>query len=73
MLGIACWRSGVLPKWASALIALGPLAFFIYQGPGALIPSLPPIAYQAAAVCFLLAFPVVGMKLWWGKTTGINP
>jgi len=73
MLGIACWRTGVLPKWASALIALGPLAFFIYQGPGALIPSLPPIAYQVAAVCFLLAFPVVGMKLWRGETTGVNP
>lgn len=68
MLGVASWRTGVLPRWVSALIALGPLAFFIYQGPGAIIPSLPPIAYQAAAVCFLLAFPVVGMKLWQGET-----
>ena len=64
MLGIACWRTGVLPRWVSGLIALGPFAFFIYQGPGAIIPALPQLAYQVAAVCFLLAFPVVGMKLW---------
>lgn len=64
MLGVACWRTGVLPKWASGLIILGPFAFFIYQGPGAIFPALPSIAYQVAAVCLLLAFPVAGMKLW---------
>jgi len=70
MLGIACWRTGVLPKWVSGLIAFGPLAFFIYQGPGAVIPALPPIAYLVAAVCFLLAFPVVGTELWRRETAG---
>lgn len=67
ILGIACWRTDVLPKWVSGLIALGPLAFFIYQGPGAIIPALPPIAYLVASVCFLLAFPVMGSKLWRGE------
>lgn len=68
MLGIACWRTGVLPKWVGGLIALGAFAFFLYQGPGGIIPALPPIAYQVAGLCFLLAFPVVGMKLWRGAT-----
>lgn len=31
MLGIASWRTGVLPKWAGGLITLGAFAFFIYQ------------------------------------------
>ncbi len=68
MLGIASWRTGVLPKWVAGLIALGAFAFFLYQGPGGVIPALPPIAYQVAAICYLLAFPVVGMKLWRGET-----
>lgn len=68
MLGIASWRTGVLPKWVAGLIALGAFAFFIYQGPGGIIQALPPIAYQVAGLCFLLAFPVVGMKLWRGET-----
>lgn len=68
MLGIASWRTGVLPKWAGGLIALGAFAFFLYQGPGGVIPALPPIAYQVAGLCFLLAFPVVGMRLWRGAT-----
>lgn len=67
MLGISSWRTGVLPKWVSGLIALGAFAFFIYQGPGGIIQALPPIAYQVAGLCFLLAFPVVGMKLWRGE------
>jgi hypothetical protein len=64
MLGVGVWRSGVLPRWAGALLALGSIAFFLYQGPGGIIPALPPIAYQVAAICFLLAFPVVGWRLW---------
>ena len=68
MLGIASWRTGVLPTWVSGLIALGTFAFFLYQGPGGVIEALPPIAYQVAGLCFLLAFPVVGMKLWRGET-----
>jgi hypothetical protein len=68
MLGIASWRTGVLPKWVGGLIALGAFAFFLYQGPGGVIEALPPIAYQVAGLCFLLSFPVVGMKLWRGET-----
>ena len=68
MLGIASWRTGVLPKWVGGLIALGAFAFFLYQGPGGVIQALPPIAYQVAGLCFLLAFPMVGMKLWQGET-----
>ncbi len=68
MLGIAGWRTGVLPRWVGGLIALGSFAFFLYQGPGGIIQALPPIAYQVAGLCFLLAFPVVGLKLWRGET-----
>lgn len=64
VLGIASWRTRVLPGWVGGLIALGALTFFLYQGPGAVIDVLPLIAYQIAAVCFLLAFPVVGWRLW---------
>lgn len=64
MLGIAVWRTGILPKWVGALIALGAFSFFMYQGPGAIIPALPPIAYLVAGICYLLAFPVVGLILW---------
>lgn len=73
MLGIASWRTGVLPKWVSGLIALGPFTFFIYQGPGGIIQALPPIAYQVAGLCFLLAFPVVGMNLWRGTRPSSSP
>lgn len=68
MLGIAGWRTGALPKWVGSLITLGAFAFFLYQGPGGVIQALPPIAYQVAGLCFLLAFPVVGLKLWRGAT-----
>ena len=68
MLGIASWRTGVLPKWVGGLIALGTFAFFLYQGPDGVIQVLPPIAYQVVGLCFLLAFPVAGMKLWQGAT-----
>ena len=68
MLGIASWRTGVLPRWVGGLIALGTFAFFLYQGPGGVIQALPPIAYQVAGLCFLRAFPVVGLKLWRGET-----
>ena len=67
MLGIISWRTGVLPKRIGGLIALGAFAFFIYQGPGGVIQALPPVAYQVAGLCFLFAFPVVGMKLWRGN------
>ena len=64
MLGIAAWRAGVLPRWVGGLIALGAFAFFLYQGPGGIVQALPPIAYHIAGLCFLLAFPMVGMQLW---------
>lgn len=64
MLGIASWRTGILPKWVGALIALGAFSFFVYQGPGGIIPALPPVAYLVAGICYILAFPVVGLKLW---------
>lgn len=68
MLGIASWRTGVLPKWVSSLIVLGPFAYFLYQGPGGIVPAIPPVMYVIAAVSFLLAFPVVGLRLWRGNT-----
>ena len=64
ILGIGIWRTGVLPKWVGGLLALAGLAFFAYQGPGGLVPAIPPIAYQVTGLCFLLAFPVVGWRLW---------
>jgi hypothetical protein len=63
MLGVGVWRTAVLPKGIGGLLALGAFAFFIYQGPGGLIPALPPIAFLVAGLCFVLAFPVVGMQL----------
>lgn len=67
MLGVAGWRTDVLPKWVGGLIGLGAFAFFLYQGPGGIVPALPLIAYAVAALCFMLAFPVVGMRLWRGE------
>jgi hypothetical protein len=64
MLGLGIWRSGVLPRWVGGILALGALSFFLYQGPGGIVREIPPLAYVAAGICFLLAFPVVGLRLW---------
>ena len=68
LLGIGVWRTGVLPRWVGGLLVLSGLAFFAYQGPGGIVPAIPPIALQVANVCFLLAFPMVGLRLWRGET-----
>lgn len=70
MLGIGVWRTTVLPKWGGALLVLGAIAFFLYQGPGgAVVSVLPLIGNLTAGVCFLLAFPVAGLRLWQGDAT----
>lgn len=67
-LGIGVWRTGVLPKWVGALLQGASLGVFLAQGPTGLVPAIPPIAFQVTNICFLLAFPMVGMKLWRGET-----
>jgi hypothetical protein len=65
MLGIGVWRSAVLPRWVGALLVVGTLAFFMWQGPGGAVSSvIPLIGFPLGALCFLLAFPVVGWTLW---------
>jgi hypothetical protein len=63
MLGIGFWRTGLLPKWASVALALAGPAYFAFQGPPT-TPTIPLIAYQLAGLCFLLAFPLIGWRLW---------
>lgn len=68
MLGVGIWRTGVLPRWTGALLVIGTLGFFLFQGPGGLLsPVVPLIGNGVAALCFLLAFPVVGLRLWRGS------
>jgi hypothetical protein len=65
LLGIGIWRTDILPRWTGALLVVGTLGFFLYQGPGGLLsPVVPLIGNGVAALCFLLAFPVVGLRLW---------
>lgn len=67
-LGIGVWRTGVLPKWVGALLAGAAVAFFLAQGPTGSDPIIAPIGLAVTNLCFLLAFPMVGMKLWRGET-----
>lgn len=64
LIGIGYLRSSSLPRWVGALLILGTFFFFMNQGPGGAISSFVPlVSLPLAAICFLIAFPAVGLKL----------
>jgi hypothetical protein len=53
--------------WTEILLIVGTIGFFLHQGPGGAIASTVPLfGIMAAGVCFLLVFPVAGLRLWKG-------
>jgi hypothetical protein len=62
LLGVALWRSGVVPAGAGLTLAVAAVAFSIFGG--LLIPVLAPLSTLALAV----GYAWVGLSLWTGAT-----
>ena len=60
LLGVALWRSGVVPAGAALTLAVGAVAFSVFGG--LLIPVLAPLSTLALAV----GYAWVGLALWTG-------
>ncbi len=52
---IGLWRSGAVPRWAAALIAVGPLFEFL--------PVDNKAIFMAGIILFVIGFGVIGLKL----------
>jgi hypothetical protein len=62
LLGVALWRSGVVPAGAALTLAGGAVAFSVFGG--LLIPVLAPLSTLALA----LGYAWIGLALWTGAT-----
>jgi hypothetical protein len=62
LLGVALWRSGVVPAGVGLTLAVASVAFSVFGG--LLIPVLAPLSTLALAV----GYAWVGMALWTGAT-----
>jgi hypothetical protein len=62
LLGVALWRSGVVPAGAGLTLAVAAVAFSVFGG--LLIPVLAPLSTLALAV----GYAWVGLALWTGAT-----
>ncbi|HSH81142.1 MAG TPA: hypothetical protein VLA19_21620, partial [Herpetosiphonaceae bacterium] len=63
-LAAALWRSGAVPRWAAALIAVGPLFEFLPLDNEAVMMS--------GVALFVIGFAVIGLKLM-GRSDAIGP
>lgn len=63
LLGLALWRSGVVPRPAAATLTVSSLAFTVFAGP--FVPVLGP----ASTLAFAGAYVWVGAALWTRVTT----
>ncbi len=65
LLGVGVLRTGVLPKWAGVLLIAAPLLQFDSNGPQ---PSgLPLLTSLLGALCLLVVYSLVGLRLWRGE------
>lgn len=65
LLGVGVLRTGVLPKWAGVLLIAAALLQFDSQGPQ---PSgLPVLTGLLSALCLLVVYSMVGLRLWRGE------
>lgn len=62
LLGLALWRSGVVPRPAAATLIASTLAFIVFAGP--FVPVLGP----ASTLAFAAGYVWVGAALWTGAT-----
>jgi hypothetical protein len=65
VLGIAILRTGALPKWSGGLLIAAILLGFDSTGPQ---PSgLPMLTGLLSALCLLVVYSIVGLRLWRGE------
>jgi len=62
LLGLALWRSGVVPRAAAATLAISAVAFTVFAGP--FVPVLGPLSILA----FAAGYVWVGAAMWTGAT-----
>lgn len=62
ILGLAMWRSGVVPRFVALTLAISAVAFVVFAGPFVFI--LGPLS----TVAFAAAYVLVGAALWTGAT-----
>lgn len=62
LLGGVVWRTGVLPRWAGALLIAAGFLMFDWTGPQ--LSGRPLLTGLLAAVSLLLVYTLVGAQLW---------